>query len=73
MLTLRLMKAGTGEACPINQPTPSVLTDEPQVINIGLREFAEDLQTNQVRCVFYQWAPSCGGDERLQKLLKLMQ
>lgn len=73
MLTLRLMNARARETHPIKQPTSSVLTDEPQVINIGLREFAEDLQTNQVRCVFYQWAPSCGGDERLQKLLKLMQ
>lgn len=52
---------------------PTLLTKEPQVINIGLREFAQDMQTCGVRCVFHQWAPACQGDERLQKLLALMQ
>ena len=50
-----------------------LLTKEPQIINIGLREFAQDMQTCGVRCAFYQWAPACQGNERLQKLLALMQ
>ncbi len=57
----------------LKEAVSPVLVKEPAVINIGLREFADDLQTNDVRCVFYQWAPACGGDERLQALLKLMQ
>lgn len=69
MLAHYLMNKGqeaAGEA-------PALLTQTPAVINIGLRDFANDLQTNEVKCVHYQWAPQCGGDERLQKLLALMK
>lgn len=52
---------------------PKLLTQQPRVVNIGLRSFAEDLHANGAACVHYQWAPACGGDERLQKLLSLMR
>lgn len=64
-LTAQKATAAAGEV-------PALLTEEPQIINIGLREFAEDLQTSKIRCVFYQWAPPCQGNERLQKLLAKM-
>ncbi len=52
---------------------PALLRDAPQVINIGLRGFAEDLHANGVRVVHQQWQPAAGGNERLQRLIALMQ
>ncbi len=69
MLATRLVSAGPAS----NTGTPAILKDEPQAINIGLRGFAEDLQTGQVSVVHYQWAPSCGGDERMRSILEQLQ
>ncbi|MGF1726884.1 acyl-CoA synthetase FdrA [Photobacterium nomapromontoriensis] len=44
-----------------------------QVINAGLRSFADDLQTAQIPVVHYQWAPIAGGNQLLASLLKHMQ
>ncbi len=51
---------------------PALFKQETAVINIGLQNFADDLEANGVRCVHFKWAPSCGGDTRLQKLLAQM-
>jgi FdrA protein len=52
---------------------PELLRGTPAVINIGLRGFADDLQANGVRVVHQQWEPVAGGNERLQRLVALMQ
>ncbi len=70
MLAVRLTANRQGAA---EDDVPSLLAKQPQVINIGLREFAQDLQSCGVRCVLHQWAPACQGNERLQKLLARMQ
>lgn len=58
--------AGAGEP-------PALLRAEPAVVNIGLRGFADDLDANAVRVVHQQWEPAAGGNERLQRLVALMQ
>lgn len=71
MLATRLVEKKA--CCGACADLPSIFTNEPKVINIGLRDFAQDMQTSGASCIHYQWAPSCQGDERLQKLLKLMK
>lgn len=46
------------------------LLDGVQVINVGLRSFALDLQSSGTPVVHYQWAPVAGGNARLASLLK---
>ena len=53
----------------ITAPTPAML-DGVSVINAGLRSFADDLQTNDISVVHYQWAPVAGGNQRLANILK---
>jgi FdrA protein len=52
---------------------PALLAAPPRVINIGLRGFANDLHANGIRAVHQQWQPAAGGNERLQRLIALMQ
>ncbi len=51
----------------------SLLKQKLHVVNIGLREFAQNLQDCQVPCVQYEWAPVCQGNDRLKKLLSRMK
>lgn len=50
--------------------TPYPLLDGLSVINAGLRSFANDLQSNHIPVVHYQWAPVAGGNQRLAAILK---
>lgn len=43
------------------------------VINAGLRSFAEDLQSSEIPVVHFQWAPIAGGNRKLANLLKKLQ
>jgi len=52
---------------------PALLRAAPHVVNIGLRGFADDLHANGVHVVHQQWQPAAGGNERLQRLITLMQ
>ena len=39
------------------------------VINIGLKKFAEGLETQQVEVVQVDWVPPAGGDKEMMGLL----
>ncbi|MBW7981765.1 acyl-CoA synthetase FdrA [Enterobacillus tribolii] len=54
------------------RPRPALL-DGVQVINAGLRSFAQDLQSAGCPVVHYQWAPVAGGNARLAALLSRLQ
>lgn len=43
------------------------------VINAGLRSFAEDLQSANVSVIHYQWAPIAGGNPQLANILKKLR
>jgi FdrA protein len=64
-------------AVAVEPPAPgepaALLRAAPQVVNIGLRGFADDLHANGIRVVHQQWQPAAGGDARLQRLIALMQ
>ncbi|GAA5112266.1 acyl-CoA synthetase FdrA [Orbus sasakiae] len=49
------------------------LLDKVGVINVGLRSFAEDLQSAGTPVVHYQWAPIAGGNQKLANILKKLQ
>lgn len=66
------VRAITPAAAAPGEP-PALLRTEPAVVNIGLRGFADDLAANAVRVVHQQWEPAAGGNERLQRLVALMQ
>lgn len=53
-------------------PLPALL-DGIAVINTGLRSFAQDLQATATPVVHYQWAPVAGGNQKLARLLALLQ
>ncbi|SFC74823.1 FdrA protein [Pragia fontium DSM 5563 = ATCC 49100] len=53
--------------------SPAPLLEGVNVINAGLRSFAEDLQSSDIPVVHYQWAPVAGGNEKLANLLKKLQ
>ena len=68
LLAHRLLEAGTASEGSV----PALFDSPARVINIGLRGFAEDLHKNGTAVVQLQWAPTAGGNERLQRLLAQM-
>jgi FdrA protein len=70
-----VLLAARAVAVPAQAPAQpaALLREAPSVINIGLRGFADDLHANGVRVVHQQWQPAAGGNERLQRLIALMQ
>ncbi len=47
-----------------------LLQDGPVVINLGVREFAESLQDQEVDVVHVDWEPPAGGDTEMAELLE---
>jgi FdrA protein len=47
-----------------------LLQDGPVVINLGVREFAESLQDQEVDVVHVDWKPPAGGDTEMAELLE---
>lgn len=56
----------------VPQQEPPILQTA-SVINAGVRSFAEDLQTNEIPVVHYQWAPVAGGNKKLANILKKLK
>jgi FdrA protein len=69
LLATRAIAAPT----PAEGAPPALLRAAPAIVNIGLRGFADDLHANGIRVVHQQWEPAAGGNERLQRLIALMQ
>lgn len=61
------------DVSPAKELKPAALLNGANVINAGLRGFAEDLQSSDIPVVHYQWAPVAGGNEKLANLLKKLQ
>ena len=47
----------------------SLLARKPQIINVGLERFAEELRTQGVPVTQVKWAPPAGGNAKLADLL----
>mgnify|MGYP001105434926 CR=1 FL=1 len=46
-----------------------LLSDKPQVVNVGLKHFAETIREHGGQVVQYNWSPVAGGDKRLAAIL----
>ena len=46
-----------------------LLESGPVVINIGVRDFAESIQAQEIEVVHIDWAPPAGGDPETASLL----
>lgn len=54
----------------MTEEKPRSLLDRPvRVINIGLEDFARDLEAQGVEVIRVDWAPPAGGDPKLADLL----
>ena len=60
------------DAAPAPAAVTALLTDGPQVINLGLASFADDLIEQQAGVVHWNWTPPAGGDPRLARLVDLL-
>lgn len=49
-----------------------LLESKPRVINIGLSSFADNLETEGSRVVQFDWRPVAGGNEKLRKILSIL-
>ncbi len=47
----------------------NLLMDGPKIINIGLREFAESLQGQDISTIHVEWSPPAGRDIEMEELL----
>lgn len=50
----------------------TLLASKVQVVNIGLREFADDLESSRTPVVHVEWAPPAVSDPRIAALLVKM-
>ncbi len=46
-----------------------LLEHPPIVINVGVQDFAEALETQGVRVIHVDWSPPAGGDQEMMTLL----
>ena len=47
-----------------------ILRESPVVINLGLKQFADNLEQQQVEVVQVDWVPPAGGDQEMIDLLQ---
>jgi FdrA protein len=60
----------TGGKDQLRKPDLQQLLDEPmQIVNLGLEEFARDLEVRGVAVVHVDWTPPAGVDPKLADLL----
>ena len=47
-----------------------ILRESPVVINLGLKQFADNLEQQEVEVVQVDWVPPAGGDQEMIDLLE---
>ena len=50
----------------------SLISNNPSVINIGLKSFTEAVENSGAEVVQFNWRPVAGGDEKLMKVLQFL-
>ena len=49
-----------------------LLSGPPNVINVGLEGFAQDLENQGVDVIQIEWSPPAGGDPELARILSML-
>lgn len=57
----------------VSEAIQKLLTEKPNVVNVGLKKFTEAITANGGRVVQYDWRPVAGGDARMRKVLSVLR
>ena len=57
----------------VSEAIQKLLTEKPNVVNVGLKKFTEAITANGGRVVQYDWRPVAGGNARLRKVLSVLR
>ena len=55
----------------VSEAIEKLLTEKPNVVNVGLKKFTKAITANGGRVVQYDWRPVAGGNPRMRKILVL--
>ena len=82
MLDIQI-EEGTKEVVPAKETTTveitvseaieKLLTEKPNVVNVGLKKFTEAITANGGRVVQYDWQPVAGGNPRMREILSVLR
>ncbi|WP_166626575.1 acyl-CoA synthetase FdrA [Jeotgalicoccus sp. S0W5] len=56
----------------VDEKMMSLISNNPSVINIGLKSFTEAVENSGAEVVQFNWRPVAGGDEKLMKVLQFL-
>ncbi|MEI4768261.1 acyl-CoA synthetase FdrA [Psychrobacillus sp. FJAT-51614] len=57
----------------VSEAIQKLLTEKPNVVNVGLKKFTEAITANGGRVVQYDWRPVAGGNPRLRQILSVLR
>lgn len=57
----------------VSEAIQKLLTEKPNVVNVGLKKFTEAITANGGRVVQYDWRPVAGGNPRMRKVLSVLR
>jgi FdrA protein len=57
----------------VSEAIVELLSSKPKVVNIGLKKFANTINSYGGQTVQYDWRPIAGGNERMRKILSLLK
>lgn len=57
----------------VSEAITELLSSKPRVVNIGLKKFANTINSYGGQTVQYDWRPIAGGNERMRKILSLLK
>ncbi|KGR79210.1 acyl-CoA synthetase FdrA [Ureibacillus manganicus] len=57
----------------VSEAIERLLTEKPNVVNVGLKKFTEAITSTGGRVVQYDWRPVAGGNPRMRKILSLLK
>lgn len=60
-------------AVTVSEEINAFVTERPRIINVGLKSFTDAIVANGTPVVHYDWRPIAGGNERMRKILSLLQ
>ncbi|MEH7526113.1 acyl-CoA synthetase FdrA, partial [Bacillus sp. JJ1503] len=57
----------------VSEEIQKLLTEKPNVVNVGLKKFTDAITANGGRVVQFDWRPVAGGNPRMRKVLSVLR
>ncbi|WNS76520.1 acyl-CoA synthetase FdrA [Bacillus sp. DTU_2020_1000418_1_SI_GHA_SEK_038] len=57
----------------VSEAIQKLLTEKPNVVNVGLKKFTDAITANGGRVVQFDWRPVAGGNPRMRKILSVLR